>query len=337
MFTVALQFFEVLGAAAPMLAAVPVIFILSITAIKDAVEDLRRHQADATLNKSITWTLSNWRNDNYPSRRERWWSFLFCGLVKNNDSNCRKIKNYNVCHCIKPTENPKQGICMECGLFSRKKRFQLKKTRSLDSTQEYNKTTKVNMSGWMQTLWKDVKVGDFILLRKDDNIPADLVILSTSEAGGLCYVETKNLDGETNLKARECLKDTIDIQSAQDCRTVKLKISSDKPDANLYAHHGSFQLVNEGDTVDGLATPFSINNMLLRGSVLRNTEYVIGLVIFTGKDTKMLMNSGNTPSKQSKLEILMNPLVIQSIVQVFMIDNDQFCYSVYFVFVEWSG
>ena len=43
--------------------------------------------------------------------------------------------------------------------------------------------------------WKDIMVGDVIRLESDDFIPADVVLLSSSEPEGFCYIETSNLDG----------------------------------------------------------------------------------------------------------------------------------------------
>ena len=54
--------------------------------------------------------------------------------------------------------------------------------------------------------WKDVKVGDVLRIYNNDEVPADLVILATSDEDNCCYVETKNLDGETNLKVKQALK-----------------------------------------------------------------------------------------------------------------------------------
>jgi P-type E1-E2 ATPase len=54
----------------------------------------------------------------------------------------------------------------------------------------------------MATKWRDVKVGDIIMVVENEFLPVDLVILRTS-ADNLCYIETKNLDGETNLKHKQ--------------------------------------------------------------------------------------------------------------------------------------
>ena len=53
--------------------------------------------------------------------------------------------------------------------------------------------------------WQDVRVGDIMHLSCNDIIPADLLLLRSSDKSGICHVETMNLDGETNLKQRQCI------------------------------------------------------------------------------------------------------------------------------------
>ena len=77
-----------------------------------------------------------------------------------------------------------------------------------------------------------------------------------------------------------------------------------KYSASIEMHDG--QLGKDGQPA---RAPVNLNTVLLRGCVLRNTEWVIGLVVFTGIDTKIVMNSGGTPSKRSRVERLMNPMV----------------------------
>lgn len=55
--------------------------------------------------------------------------------------------------------------------------------------------------------WKKIHVGDILRLKNDEFIPSDLIILNSSDEKGVCYVETKNLDGETNLKIKSANKE----------------------------------------------------------------------------------------------------------------------------------
>jgi phospholipid-translocating ATPase len=82
--------------------------------------------------------------------------------------------------------------------------------------------------------WKNVQVGDFVRLYNDEEIPADVVVLSTSSDDGACYVETKNLDGETNLKVRNAVHATRDVRHARHCELAEFVIESEGPHSNLY-------------------------------------------------------------------------------------------------------
>lgn len=159
--------------------------------------------------------------------------------------------------------------------------------------------------------WKNVRVGDFILLRSDDAIPADIVILATSDSDGACYVETKNLDGETNLKVRHGLRCGSAIRSAYDCEAASFWIESEGPGPNLYSYNGVARWYGRDANApeaepDIKSEPISIENLLLRGCNLKNTEWVIGAVVFTGEETKIMMNSGVTPSKRSRIAKSLN-------------------------------
>jgi phospholipid-translocating ATPase len=85
-------------------------------------------------------------------------------------------------------------------------------------------------------------------------------------------------------------------------RANAFAVECDRPDANMYKFPAA---VVHGNS----KTPIELQNTLLRGTVLRNTGWVIGVVLFTGEDTKIVLNSGGTPSKRSKVERQMNPQV----------------------------
>lgn len=140
-------------------------------------------------------------------------------------------------------------------------------------------------------------MGDLVLLRDNEQIPADIVILATSNADALAFVETKNLDGETNLKIRRALKATSSMNSEEDLEHAHFVVDSEAPHANLYSYNGvlKYRPAGEGKEFEEKQEAITINELLLRGCMIRNTKWVIGLVVFTGGDTKIMLNGGDTP------------------------------------------
>ena len=154
---------------------------------------------------------------------------------------------------------------------------------------------------WERTLWKKLEVGDIVLLRDNEQVPADIVVLSTSDPEGMCYLETKNLDGETNLKPRKSVRGTSNITSEEDIEKSSFYLDSEPAHQNLYHYHGVLRY-KDPTTSEQKQEPVTINELLLRGCAIRNTAWIIGLVVFTGADTKIMLNGGDTPSKRSKIE-----------------------------------
>ncbi|THX87279.1 phospholipid-translocating P-type ATPase [Aureobasidium pullulans] len=170
--------------------------------------------------------------------------------------------------------------------------------------------------------WKNVQVGDFVRLYNEESIPADIVVLSTSDPDGACYVETKNLDGETNLKVRQALHCSQKVKRARDCERAEFILESEPPHANLYSYSGAIRWKQQGSKnsevqAAEMAEPVSINNMLLRGCSIRNTEWVLGIVVFTGEETKIMLNSGITPTKRAQISKDLNWNVIYNFIILF--------------------
>ncbi|KAK8265734.1 hypothetical protein V6Z12_D12G197600 [Gossypium hirsutum] len=132
-----------------------------------------------------------------------------------------------------------------------------------------NRKVKVHQGdgNFHHTEWKNLRVGDIVKVEKDEFFPTDLILLASSYEDAVCYVETMNLDGETNLK----LKQALEFEEQQH--------------------------------------PLSPQQLLLRDSKLRNTDYIYGAVVFTGHDTKVMQNATDPPSKRSKIEKTMDRVI----------------------------
>ncbi|KAG8091584.1 hypothetical protein GUJ93_ZPchr0012g19752 [Zizania palustris] len=156
---------------------------------------------------------------------------------------------------------------------------------------------------WESTPWKRLQVGDIVRIKQDCYFPADLLFLSSTNPDGVCYIETANLDGETNLKIRKALEKTWDYILPEKASEFKGEIQCEQPNNSLYTFTGNL-------IMDKQIIPLSPNQVLLRGCSLRNTEYIVGIVIFTGHETKVMMNSMNVPSKRSTLEKKLDKLIL---------------------------
>ena len=66
-------------------------------------------------------------------------------------------------------------------------------------------------------------------------------------------------------------------------------------------------------SIEALTKPMSLSveNFLLRGSSLRNTDFIYGIVTYTGHETKIMKNSANSRQKKSRLEKKLNWLIFQ--------------------------
>ena len=132
-------------------------------------------------------------------------------------------------------------------------------------------------------------MGDVIRLESDEFIPADLILLASSEPEGLCYIETSNLDGETNLKIKQASPLTAHLTSPGLVTSLHGSLRSEQPNNSLYTFEGTLDLVTE--TGAPRQVPLGPDQILLRGAQLRNTPWLYGLVVFTGHETKLMRNA----------------------------------------------
>lgn len=137
---------------------------------------------------------------------------------------------------------------------------------------------------FVEKSWRSIKVGDIIRLESNDFFPADLVLLASSEPEGLCYIETSNLDGETNLKIKQANPATTLCTTPGAAAGLRGTLRSEQPNNSLYTYEGTL-------VMNGKEIPMDPSQMLLRGAQLRNTAWMYGLVVFTGHETKLMRNA----------------------------------------------
>jgi len=138
---------------------------------------------------------------------------------------------------------------------------------------------------------------------KGEEVPADMVLVMSSEPMGLAMVQTMNLDGETNLKRRNALEFTRDVD---EMKTGQLQgqIDTEGPNKVMHSFSGTIELEGMSEKV-----PLNIDQLLMRGSTLKNTAFAVGVMVYTGEDTRIVMNSAPAPAKISRMEYMTNKLV----------------------------
>ncbi|CAL1539990.1 unnamed protein product [Lymnaea stagnalis] len=157
---------------------------------------------------------------------------------------------------------------------------------------------------WVDIPWKEVLVGDIVRVDDGAHFPADLLLLSSSEPQAMCYIETSNLDGETNLKLRQGLSLTASIVTGEKLTELRGMVECEQPNRFLYEFIGNIRLGSKRPV------PLGPDQILLRGACLKNTKWIFGLVIYTGHQSKLMLNSTTTPLKRSNVEKMTNKQIL---------------------------
>ncbi|KRG04764.1 probable phospholipid-transporting ATPase IA isoform X2 [Drosophila mojavensis] len=197
---------------------VPLVFILSVSAIKEIIEDVKRHRADNEINHRVIERLEN--------------------------------------------------------------------------------------GTWTTVRWSELTVGDIIKVVIDTFFPADLILLSSSEPQAMCFIETANLDGETNLKIRQGMPSTAKLLDTKDLTQLQGRIECELPNRLLYEFNGVLKEFGKP------AVPLGNDQVLQRGAMLRNTPWIFGVVIYSGHETKLMKNSTSAPLKRSTVDKLTNTQIL---------------------------
>ena len=166
--------------------------------------------------------------------------------------------------------------------------------------------------------WSDIKIGNLIKVKCDEIIPADLFIICSSNPEGAFYLQTASLDGETGLKEREAYLETQKIflnkKIKKDENNLKnlfhefCEFEVMNPNKNIYEIEGAINYSNDDKSV------FDIKNTAIRGAKLKNTKFIYGIVIYTGKETKIMMNIVKYKSKSAYLDKLVDKIVIITVI-----------------------
>lgn len=163
---------------------------------------------------------------------------------------------------------------------------------------------------FVEVKWRDVVVGDVLKVMRGEVFPADLVFLSAHTSDGTapeaCYVQTAQLDGETNLKLKKAVAETAEhFESTKDCADFRGIIQAEPPNG-LFGKFTATVQMEPG----AVPVPLEADQLLLRGCVLRNVEYIYGVVAYTGKETKVRVKQKEIKVKRASLEVFINRCIL---------------------------
>uniref|UniRef100_A0A8C3S3V2 ATPase phospholipid transporting 9B (putative) n=1 Tax=Chelydra serpentina TaxID=8475 RepID=A0A8C3S3V2_CHESE len=165
--------------------------------------------------------------------------------------------------------------------------------------------SKLTIRGKVQVKSSDIQVGDLIIVEKNQRIPSDMVFLRTSEKTGSCFIRTDQLDGETDWKLKVAVSCTQRLPALGDLFSISAYVYAQKPQLDIHSFEGTFTREDSDPTVH---ESLSIENTLWASTVVASGT-VIGVVIYTGKETRSVMNTSNP---KNKVEMIGHFLLIVS-------------------------
>lgn len=272
------------------------------------------------------WSLEKmYGNNRIRTSRYQWYTFFFQNLyeqaqrIANFYFICLGIIQVNVASAVSPATSILPLIFV-IGVSMAKQGYEdfqrHKHDRELNSTP----VELVSENGTLVTApASQIRVGDVVLIRSGDSFPCDLVLISSSEPNGECFVTTASLDGETNLKIFHSISAT---KSMGDPRSIADHlagmITCQQPVSDFYKFHGSISITDRQTGTESLQ-PLSPECLLLRGARLKNTDFVYGCAVYTGEDTKMSLNSKAKHTKYSQIEEKLNGFLVVYLIGLFFI------------------
>ncbi|KAG5441789.1 putative phospholipid-transporting ATPase IF [Clonorchis sinensis] len=162
---------------------------------------------------------------------------------------------------------------------------------------------------WTKSISSCLRVGHVLRCVANQEIPCDMVLLASSESNREVRLTTNNIDGETSVKTHFALSRThevyrkflsmfpedVEISDVTQFKPVIVSVAYEAPNADFNRFEGNLIMAdsNEGES----SIPILMENVAFRGSRIYNTSCVIGLVLYTGKDTKLSMNSKKNARK----------------------------------------
>ena len=152
-----------------------------------------------------------------------------------------------------------------------------------------------------------LKVGDIVILSSGQRVPADCVLLRTNDASGTVFLKTDQLDGETDWKLRKSIPSLQKLPDNQALLAFSGRMNVEAPKKFIYDFAGQFcsssHIGNSGETIE----PLGLENTMWTNTVIA-TGTVAAVVVYTGRETRSVLNASAPPSKIGLTDLELNDL-----------------------------
>ncbi|KLO13604.1 protein transporter [Schizopora paradoxa] len=159
-----------------------------------------------------------------------------------------------------------------------------------------------------------IRVGDLVCLEKNQRVPADMVLLRTSDQSGTCFIRTDQLDGETDWKLKVAVPTCQKLHSDEELLGLDAEIYADAPIKDIHTFIGTFSVNSPIGNRDDVPLepvpkiePLTVENVLWSNTVLAAGS-AVGFVIYTGSETRAVMNTSHPETKMGLLDLEINRL-----------------------------
>ena len=181
---------------------------------------------------------------------------------------------------------------------------------AVDDFRRYQRDKEVNSSRYVKLTAKGqvsvassaLKVGDVVYVEKGQRVPADMILLKTTEHSGACFIRTDQLDGETDWKLRlavPCSQKVLD----NEILALEASVYAEKPQKDIHSFIGKF--TNHGTNY--LEEPLGIENTIWSNTIVASGT-ALGLVIYTGPECRATMNNSKPRTKNGLIDLELNDL-----------------------------
>ncbi|OEH78017.1 phospholipid-translocating p-type flippase subfamily [Cyclospora cayetanensis] len=298
--------------------ALPLAVVVTVNAFKDAYEDIQRHRSDKLENLQVTHSLPRNAADAAEAARRD-----------------TRQKQRAADAAVRQGLRAREG---DVYVSESEGYLDLLLEQRQQQRQQNAERDRLAGLGLVSRKWQDVRVGDLVVCFKNEAFAADVLLLGSSDPKGLAFIETSSLDGETNLKLKQTAKGMAAAlpsslpEAVKAAKAFEGKLVTKQPNRDLGVFEGLLHLSTKSQATPAFGSSRSLrpgrqgfqgaqsafnkpvavgySQILLRGCRLRNTDWVVGLVVYTGKQTKIQMNSGSAPRKLSRVERLTNRLTL---------------------------